>query len=72
MAPDDMEIGEVWAPFQWMVVAISVLGLASAPIPVVDDSVWASVVVGLVMSPMQNSEVAAVGRVDSVLAPVQA
>ena len=55
-----------------MAVAINVVGLASAPIPVVDDSVWASVVMGSVLSPMQNSTVAAVGRVDLVLAPVQA
>ena len=55
-----------------MVVAINVVGLASVPIPVVDDSVWASVMMGSVLSPMQNSTVAAVGRVDLVLAPVQA
>ena len=55
-----------------MAVAISVMGLASAPILVVDDSVWASVVMGSVLSLVQNSTVAAVGLVDSALAPVQA
>ena len=55
-----------------MVVATNVVGLASAPIPVVDDSVWASVVMGSVLSLMQSSTVAAVSRVDLVLAPVQA
>ena len=55
-----------------MVVAINVVGLASAPIPMEDDSVWASVVTDSVLSPMQDSAVAAVGRVDSALALVQA
>ena len=62
----------MWVLVQWMAVAISVMGLASAPILVVDDSVWASVVMGSVLSLMQNSTVAAVGLVDSALAPVQA
>ena len=55
-----------------MVVAISEVGLASAPIPMEDDSVWASVVTDSVLSPMQNSAVAAVDRVDSASALVQA
>ena len=72
LAADDMMLDEVWAPVQWIVVAINVVGLASAPIPLGDDSVWASVVMGSVLSPMQHSTVAAVGRVDSALAPVEA
>jgi hypothetical protein len=55
-----------------MVVAINVVGLASAPIPMEDDSVWASVVTGSVLSPMQNSAVAAVDRLDLASASVQA
>ena len=55
-----------------MVVAISVVGLVSAPIPMEDDSVWASVMTDSVLSLMQNSVVAAVNRVDSALALVQA
>jgi hypothetical protein len=55
-----------------MVVAINVVGLASAPIPMEDDSMWASVVTDSVLSPMQYSAVAAVDRVDSASAPVKA
>ena len=67
-----MKLDEVWAPVQRMAVAVNVVGLASAPIPMEDDLVWASVVTDSVLSPMQNSAVAAVDRVDSASAPVQA
>ena len=43
-----MEMDEVWAPVQWMVVAVSMVGLALVPMPVMDDSVCASVMMGSV------------------------
>ena len=55
-----------------MVVAISKVGLALALIPMEDDSVWALVMTDSVLSLMQNSAVAAVDKVDSASALVQA
>ena len=55
LAADDMEKDEVWAPVQWMVVAISMVGLVSVPIPVVDGSVWASAMLSALCNSSRSS-----------------